>query len=105
MSLLTRGFGPGNNLAASGFGVFPYLGADADSVHYTFKENLCHYSLEEGLMHITLKDNRCHFDLDENRMHYYIDTDDNVLITPDYLIDIGDGTYLLANGADYLVTQ
>ena len=40
-----------------------------------------------------------------NRMHYYIGVDDNVLITPDYLIDIGDGTYLLANGADYLVQQ
>ena len=69
---------------------------DADSLQFTLKASLCHFTMDES---------RAHYIMGTNRMHYYIGVDDNVLITPDYLIDIGDGTYLLANGADYLVTQ
>ena len=69
---------------------------DADSLQFTLKASLCHFTLDES---------RAHYIMGTNRMHYYIGVDDNVLITPDYLIDIGDGTYLLANGADYLIQQ
>ena len=108
-----NGFGPGF------IGYFPnqsisavvpdddslYFTLKPSLLHFIFNDNRAHYTIGISKMQVTLKESLFHYELEDNKFHFSTGIDDNVLLTPDYLIDIGDGTYLLANGADYLIQQ